>query len=85
MTETQYEELVERILQLPYDQQLELMDRLRGNLHASEEQISSETWKAAWLPELHSRMAETDAGDCGIPAEEVLEKLQGRSHVEDPG
>ncbi len=84
MADTHYEELVERVLQLPYDQQLQLMDRLQGTLlHASEASSSSEQWKKAWLPELRRRMAETDAGTSGIAAEEVLGKLRGRNRAGD--
>jgi hypothetical protein len=83
MADTHYEELVERVLQLPYDQQLQLMDRLQGTLHASEANLPAEKWKEAWLPEIRRRMAETDAGASGIAAEEVLGKLRGRNHAED--
>jgi hypothetical protein len=78
--ETPYDDLISQAMQLPYDLRFELATQLNESLHPLGEDLTHEEWLAAWMPELKRRMVQSDAGEPGIPADDVLAELRDRAH-----
>jgi hypothetical protein len=64
------------VMRLPFDQRLELADRLLESIHPPEEDVGAADLHEIWLSELRARVAES--GFAGVPAELVWDKLDAR-------
>ena len=78
MSTDHYNDLVAEALGLPYQQRFELAERLNESLHPPGEELSPDEWRVAWLPELHRRLAESEAGVPGVPLEEAWPRIAGK-------
>ena len=63
MVDRSQNQLMEQILNLPYEQRWELTDRLLESLHPKGDEMSHEDWNAVWIPELRRRSAEIESGE----------------------
>lgn len=76
MTDTPRDQLMNQILNLPYEQRWELTDRLLESLHPGGNEITQSEWNAVWIPELRQRSAEIESGDVeSIPLEEAWQRI----------
>ena len=71
--------LTEQVLRLPYEKRVELYEKLGETLgpHPKAEDLGEAEHREAWSAELTKRMAASDAGEPGVPAEEVFAKFGG--------
>lgn len=74
--------LLDQALRLPFDERVELADRLLASLHPEADDATPEEIRDAWAAELTRRVAESDAGVPGVPAEEVWKKLDARRRLQ---
>lgn len=79
MAEQATQQLVEQLLNLPYEDRKTIADRLNQSLHPEGENLTFEEWRAAWLPELERRIAAAEDGtEAGRPLEEVWPRIAGK-------
>jgi putative addiction module component (TIGR02574 family) len=77
---TQGESLFQSALSLPYEERLELAEKLWGSVEAewSWDKADPE-WRAAWETEIHRRIEEVDSGKVQLlDGEEVIRKIRER-------
>ncbi len=73
------DDLVQQLLQLPYEQRGFLANTLIDSLHPEGEPINRDQWNAAWREECHRRLAEIDSGDVAtIPADELIARMRAK-------
>ena len=70
--------LAAQALELPERERGKLVDQLVNSLHQSGDGSTPEDVKTAWVAECRRRMAETDAGEPGIPLVEAWPQIAGR-------
>lgn len=79
MSEHATKELVERLMNLPYEDRKAIADRLNESLHPEREALSFEEWRAAWIPELDRRAAASDDGsEPSLPIEQLWSRIDGK-------
>lgn len=60
---TTVDELTQQAMQLSFDERAELADRLFRSLEPPGDEVSTDEWAAAWLPELKRRVQAYERGE----------------------
>ena len=73
------DEMLQQLLQLPYEQRDQLANTLIHSLHPTGEDVSEDEWQAAWMDECHRRSAEIASGEVSmIPADDLIARMRAK-------
>ena len=73
------DDMVQQLLNLPYDQRGKLADTLINSLHPAGDRITADEWKTAWTEECHRRMGDMDSGEVKmVSADELIARLRAK-------
>jgi hypothetical protein len=73
--------ILDRVMQLPFEQRVELAARLLESIHPQGEDVEEDVLHNAWIEELRFRVAESESGVPGVPVELVWDKLDARKRA----
>ena len=72
-------DMVQQLLQLPYEQRDQLANTLIDSLHPAGESISQDEWKSAWMEECHRRMSDIESGRVSmISADDLIARMRAK-------
>ena len=73
------DDIVQQLLQLPYEQRDQLANTLINSLHPAGEDVTADEWKDCWTDECQRRMVEIDNGDVStISAHDLIARMRAK-------
>ena len=73
------DEMLQQLLQLPYEQRDQLANTLIQSLHPKGESIDQDDWQAAWISECHRRSSQLEKGSVSVvPADELIARMRAK-------
>lgn len=73
------DDMLQQLLQLPYEQRDQLVNTLIDSLHPTGENISQDEWKSVWMEECHRRVTDIESGKVStIPADDLIARMRAK-------
>lgn len=73
------DEMLQQLLQLPYEQRDQLANTLIQSLHPTGESIDHDAWQAAWISECHRRSSQVESGNVSVVlADELIARMRAK-------
>ena len=76
------DDMIQQLLQLPYEQRGQLANVLIDSLHPSGEDVTSEQWRASWTEECQHRLAQIESGEVATVSEDDVIARMRTKHGE---